>query len=57
MSKIGFIILADGALDQVVQTKDQMISEKRWLKSKGFAVKVIQCPWEDVDNTIDKLGV
>ena len=52
MPKIAYLIIADGTLDQICETKADANREKRDLKAMGCRVRIKACPWADQDDEV-----
>ena len=44
-----YLIIADGSLDQICETKADAAREARDLKAMGCRVRVTTCPWDEQD--------
>lgn len=49
-----YILLVDGELDQVCETRQDAEAEAKELRKFG-RVKIVVCPWAEQDATIDRL--
>lgn len=55
MTKTAYLIIADGMLDQLCETKADADREKRYLKSMGCRVRITACPWADQDEEVARI--
>ena len=55
MPTTAYLIIADGSLDQICETKADADREKRDLKAMGCNVRVYSCAWDEQDVVIDRV--
>lgn len=53
--KQAFILIVDGSVDQVCETRADAQRERRDLIAMGCTVKTVVCPWDKQDDVIAKI--
>lgn len=56
MPATAYIIVADNEVDQVCETKADAQREARDLRDMGCKVRIVECPWDQQDQVIDKFN-